>query len=215
MTSSLPGPHHEHGKVRCGMEMDQIVDRGGNGTFAGKHYFQCVPGKALLVMLKRVTLVAQGKEDGLAPGATKGQPQLRARTRSSVPNQLPNVHSSAPPAEAPGGGGGSDNYLTVSSDLRRASQASPGNATHATHAPARTRSSTSTLPDPLEILGFTADDVSGLLRQMNLGVHVASFQENQVDGELLMELDNEMLENDLGVISKLHRKRLLKLQSSI
>jgi hypothetical protein len=37
----------------------------------------------------------------------------------------------------------------------------------------------------------------------------ASFLENLVDGKLLRALDDAMLKEDLGVVSKLHRKRFL------
>eukprot|EP00729_Bicosta_minor_P001770 gene1770-14110_t len=221
------GPHHEHGKDRCGVEMDQAVERGGDGIFGGRQYFKCAAGKALLVMLKRVTVVAgsvaetlpigtrvtvagyEGCAGTLPPGAAsvanKG-PQLRARSAGS-------------------GGSGEEAYLTVAAaGATAAAPAAPaaaggradsGNATYATYAPARSRSGTSALPDPLEILDFSVDEVSNLLRQMNLASYIVGFQESQVDGDLLMSLDHEMLESDLGVTSKLHRTRLLKLQGSI
>jgi len=42
-----------------------------------------------------------------------------------------------------------------------------------------------------------------------LGFEATSFRDNFVDGKLLVELDDEMLKDDLGISSKLQRKRLL------
>lgn len=274
------GPHHEHGKDRCGVEMDQAVERGGNGIFGGRQYFKCAAGKALLVMLKRVTVVAGsvaetlpigtrvtvagyegcagtvafagnhavdkqprygveldqpiGKNNGtvsghvyFACGPNRGVLVARQKVQklppgaASVANKGPQLRARS----AGSGGSGEEAYLTVAAaGATAAAPAAPaaaggradsGNATYATYAPARSRSGTSALPDPLEILDFSVDEVSNLLRQMNLASYIVGFQESQVDGDLLMSLDHEMLESDLGVTSKLHRTRLLKLQGSI
>ncbi len=41
------------------------------------------------------------------------------------------------------------------------------------------------------------------------------FKHEQVDGEILAECDEAVLTNDLGVTSKLHRMRLLKIISGM
>ena len=40
-----------------------------------------------------------------------------------------------------------------------------------------------------------------------------SFKREQINGEILSECDEEVLTNDLGVTSKLHRMRMMKLIS--
>ena len=40
--------------------------------------------------------------------------------------------------------------------------------------------------------------------------YTAKFQEELINGEVLAELDEEMMMGDLGISSKLHRMRLMK-----
>ena len=40
--------------------------------------------------------------------------------------------------------------------------------------------------------------------------YTAKFQEEHIDGEALAELDDEMMRSDLGISSKFHRTRLMK-----
>ena len=46
---------------------------------------------------------------------------------------------------------------------------------------------------------------------MNLGSYKEKFSAEQIDGVLLLSCDNEILEYELGVTSRLHRMRMLKL----
>eukprot|EP00730_Choanoeca_flexa_P004347 TRINITY_DN11669_c0_g1_i2.p1 TRINITY_DN11669_c0_g1~~TRINITY_DN11669_c0_g1_i2.p1 ORF type:complete len:868 (+),score=229.30 TRINITY_DN11669_c0_g1_i2:183-2786(+) len=55
---------------------------------------------------------------------------------------------------------------------------------------------------------WSVENVSAWLRSKHLDKLVEPFQENYVDGQLLLELDDEMLE-ELGIASKLQRKRFL------
>lgn len=55
--------------------------------------------------------------------------------------------------------------------------------------------------------------VLGLLDCMGLRMYQEKFVSEQVNGEILSECDEEVLQNDLGVTSKLHRMRLIKVIS--
>ena len=57
---------------------------------------------------------------------------------------------------------------------------------------------------------MTGEDVLLLLDNMNLGEYKDSFQREQVDGELMLELTKTDLE-DLGITKNLHQVRLMKL----
>ena len=48
---------------------------------------------------------------------------------------------------------------------------------------------------------------------MSLKPYQETFKREQINGEILSECDEEVLMNDLGVSSKLHRMRLLKVIS--
>ena len=48
------------------------------------------------------------------------------------------------------------------------------------------------------------------LVQQSLGKFIDIFKENQVDGECLLSLDNDLLKNDLGIAALGHRSRILK-----
>ena len=47
------------------------------------------------------------------------------------------------------------------------------------------------------------------LEREHMREHVASFQRERVDGKLLLQIDDEDLRAELGVSSRLQRKRLL------
>ena len=51
----------------------------------------------------------------------------------------------------------------------------------------------------------------GLLEAKGLQQYREVFEREHIDGEILQELDDEILEKDLGVTSKLHRIRIMKL----
>ena len=46
---------------------------------------------------------------------------------------------------------------------------------------------------------------------MGLKQYAAKFSHELVDGELFFELDDVMLEEDLGITSRLHRLRMMKI----
>ena len=50
-----------------------------------------------------------------------------------------------------------------------------------------------------------------LLQAMDLQRYSDLFMKEQITGELLMECDDGILSSDLGISSKLHRMRLLKI----
>ena len=52
-----------------------------------------------------------------------------------------------------------------------------------------------------------------LLDLMSLKLYQDNFKREQVNGEILSECDDEVLTNDLGVSSKLHRIKLMKIIS--
>ena len=52
-----------------------------------------------------------------------------------------------------------------------------------------------------------------LLRANGLKQYESSFLREEVTGELLLECDEHLLQNELGVTSKLHRLRLLRIIS--
>lgn len=58
---------------------------------------------------------------------------------------------------------------------------------------------------------LSVEDVSDILQKLNLEKYVGNFQREQIDGSLLSSLDASMLENDLGVTSKLHQTKILTL----
>jgi len=73
---------------------------------------------------------------------------------------------------------------------------------------------TITSPTPEENIAYLkmmdVDHILQLLVDMNMSQYKDSFQHEQVDGELLVELTVEELE-DLGVTKKIHQRRLMKL----
>ena len=57
---------------------------------------------------------------------------------------------------------------------------------------------------------WTVGDVLGWLEAVGLGEHRQEFERHRVDGCLLPELDSQDLKRELGVRSRLERKRVLK-----
>jgi len=53
--------------------------------------------------------------------------------------------------------------------------------------------------------------VLSLLDAMKLPMYREGFSEETIDGEVLAECDEHILESELGVVNKLHRMRLMKL----
>ena len=54
-----------------------------------------------------------------------------------------------------------------------------------------------------------------LLESSGLGKYREAFETERVNGDILCELDEDILENDLGVSSRLHRIRIMKLIASL
>ena len=52
-----------------------------------------------------------------------------------------------------------------------------------------------------------------LLKAMDLGQYADAFYQEKVSGEILTELDDKVLNERLGVTSKLHHVRLLKIMT--
>ena len=59
-----------------------------------------------------------------------------------------------------------------------------------------------------DILKMDLEDVSTWLKSMKFEQYVENFKENDVDGALLSQVDDEAL-LEIGVTSRLHRKRIL------
>ena len=54
-----------------------------------------------------------------------------------------------------------------------------------------------------------------MLEAKGLKQYREAFEKECIDGEILQELDDEILEKDLGVASKLHRIRIMKLVTEV
>ena len=52
--------------------------------------------------------------------------------------------------------------------------------------------------------------IQHLLDAMGLSQYKDTFMSEQITGEILLEIDEDVLQNELGVRSKLHRLRLMK-----
>ena len=55
--------------------------------------------------------------------------------------------------------------------------------------------------------------VQQLLEALNLQQYKEAFRAECIDGEILHDLDEQVLQEDLGVTSRLHRIRLMKIIS--
>lgn len=55
---------------------------------------------------------------------------------------------------------------------------------------------------------LTVDDVTEFLKEIKLGEHVGLFCDNDVDGELLIELSDDDLKG-LGVKNSFHRRKII------
>ena len=54
-----------------------------------------------------------------------------------------------------------------------------------------------------------------MLEKVGLSQYKEAFLKEAVDGDMFMILDEQMLNDELGVSSKLHRLRLLRLQKPL
>lgn len=66
-----------------------------------------------------------------------------------------------------------------------------------------------TIPEDLKSLNV--EEVANCLKLLHMDMYVDKFVEEQIDGDMLVELNEEMLEESLGVSNKLHQKKLIKL----
>ena len=82
-----------------------------------------------------------------------------------------------------GGGGGDDSFMN--------------NSTSSTY---------QGMPDPTT---WTTDNVVAWAQLEGIGRYASLLQEHQIDGMMLFELDDQMLQDDLGISSRLDRRRLL------
>ena len=57
---------------------------------------------------------------------------------------------------------------------------------------------------------WTVSDVAEWLHRVGLGEYAETFRVNEVDGQCLRSLDNEMLKNDLNVAALGNRQRILR-----
>ena len=55
--------------------------------------------------------------------------------------------------------------------------------------------------------------VGDLISAMGLEQYVNKFLTEQISGEILMECDDDVLKDEIGITSKIHRIRLLKVIS--
>ena len=63
---------------------------------------------------------------------------------------------------------------------------------------------------PKDLRGLTVNQVSQVLKLLNLGKYEARFKENFIDGEMMGTLTAEMLKNDLGCTSQLDVNKIMK-----
>ena len=64
--------------------------------------------------------------------------------------------------------------------------------------------------DYILIHDFSLQQVEELLSKLSLDKHRESFKRERIDGSILIELDDEILEKELGMDSKIHRIKLLR-----
>lgn len=109
------------------------------------------------------------------------------------------------------------NYKQLSADVYRLKQqfAVGGHSTDPSslaHSPSSSHANTE--QEEVNRRDFATFDhikVLKLLEMMNMAQYQDSFMEEQVDGELLIECDEDVLMHELKVTSKLHRTKLMKL----
>jgi hypothetical protein len=78
--------------------------------------------------------------------------------------------------------------------------------------PAKTENhSTSEIIIPENLENLKVDEVANCLRFLHMDVYVDQFIEEQIDGTMLVELNEEMMEQSLGITNKLHQRKLIKL----
>ena len=53
--------------------------------------------------------------------------------------------------------------------------------------------------------------IQGLLQTLNLTHYLKTFHDEGIDGRLLSECDEQILEHELGIFSVIHRAKLMKI----
>lgn len=61
-----------------------------------------------------------------------------------------------------------------------------------------------------DLINMNVDDVSRLLEALNMSKYIEKFEAEAINGEMLEEMDDHILQEDLSIESGLHRKKLLK-----
>ena len=60
-----------------------------------------------------------------------------------------------------------------------------------------------------------AGQVLKLLDSIGMKQYSEVFQEERINGEVLADMDDEMMQSDLGISSKLHRMKLMKVRREV
>ena len=55
--------------------------------------------------------------------------------------------------------------------------------------------------------------IQGLLQTLNLTPHLKTFCDEGIDGQLLSECDEQILQHELGISKAIHRAKLMKIIS--
>ena len=69
--------------------------------------------------------------------------------------------------------------------------------------------------NPANITSWSVNDVAVWMTQNGFGEFEEVFRQNEVDGECLLSLDNNLLRNDLGVSQLGKRSKILKRVDSL
>jgi hypothetical protein len=79
-TLMFVGPHHEHGRLRCGVAMDQTVQYGRRGHFFGHQYFRCASNTGLLVLPNKISF-ERTPEATIVRAASPSQSQIQSQQK--------------------------------------------------------------------------------------------------------------------------------------
>ena len=115
-------------------------------------------------------------------------PQTGQQQRVNIPDDDPEYYASTPGQADP------DRYSNARSVTKQVS----------------VKSDTDKLSEK-RLEEYTVQEVKGLLDSLNLSQYTDKFVEEGVNGEILSVLDGPILENDLGIMSGLHKKKILKI----
>ena len=69
--------------------------------------------------------------------------------------------------------------------------------------------------NPANITSWSVNDVGQWLLEQGLGKFIEVFEENAIDGECLLQLDNTMLKDDLGISQLGYRTRITSRVNSL